>query len=118
MTDKPTTGELARAAQDACEHCDVPCPACPISLVARLAEVEAERGKLFLRVQNYRLGGQFTGDDIDKLIAERDDLQRRLDSAPPLELVLADVDMGCADSYEHWLKEHGPGRDGEADEKP
>ena len=38
--------KLRKAAQDACEHCDVDCPTCPMGLVERIAELEAGRDRL------------------------------------------------------------------------
>lgn len=40
-----------------------------------LRELEAERDALWMRCQNYRLGGARTGDEWDALVAERDRLR-------------------------------------------
>ena len=42
----------------------------------RRLKAEAERDALWMRCQNYRLGGARTGDEWDALIAERDRLRR------------------------------------------
>ena len=49
------------------------------NISARVAELEAERDALWMRCQNYRLGGARTGDEWDALIAERDRLREALE---------------------------------------
>ena len=79
---------------------------------AKIAELEAE---LSHAMEQWRLFRE----DNEGLRKARDDLQRRIDSAPPCEQVEGtqsdgqpvSVPVVDCDEYERWYFEQGPGRD-------